>query len=152
MLYKLVSGGANQIQKFTQRVTQLLQEGWLLSGNIVVTGRGTLYRELVKEEPSDTASELLSSPEQLIGFAELDAIDQAFRVNYERLLSQSLRDLLDINGITLSCQRGTFCTTYKGETTAGISPTHVLGLLKSSKHYPIDSDGAQFLRELESLV
>lgn len=139
--YKIIT--SKTAEELEKEIQKLLDNGWAFVGSLVSDEQG-FAREMVKEVKE------LKEPEQVQ--IDPETVDQEFKLRYNRLLGEKTRDLLYINGIVLNCEKGQMTTSYKGETTQGISPAHVLQLLKSSKHYPINADDKVILKELESLV
>lgn len=135
----------SDLQRMQAQVEQLLQEGWSFLGNLIISEHQDMPPVFVREMFFNRPA----IPETSI---DTDVIDQDFKVRYNKLLSQRTRDLLDINGIVLSCEGGRFQTTVNGETTEGFSPAHILRLLKNAKHYPLNADDEAILSELETLV
>ena len=143
--YKIVEAPSTKLME--ERVQKMLEEGWGFVGNLISINQPkvSLYaREMVKEVKELTEP----TPVEV----DPDVIDQEFKVRYNKVLGDKTRDLLYINGIVLDCNKGVLTTSYKGETKVGISPVHVLNLLKNSKHFPINTDEKQILNELEGLV
>lgn len=116
---------ASTLQALKEGINAHLADGWTLYGDVQVLEIGTeqtLYQGFLK--------------------AKIDCQPQSFAERFARGyagLDQRLRDLLEINGITLAYNDTGFTVEHDGKTTE-LSPFRVMSLLVASKHCPIDLD------------
>lgn len=151
--YKIISN--TTLSGIEADTRALIENGWQIAGPVTFVPEkdtsgysersGYFFREmiLIAKPPMQIIEE--QRREMAIKLA------QEFQSKYENLDSK-VKDLLDINNISVFNEDGQLFTRIGDKVSTGISPTEVLAALKASKHCPLDLDEQWFLDEIGGLL